>query len=87
MQIDFTQEPDRNLKFFIKSGGKQMLEKINSLIKAINETPFQGIGKPEPLQHRLAGLCSRRISQEHRLIYELTRNRILIYSLRGYCEK
>ncbi len=87
MQIDFTQEADKDLKFFIKSGNRQIVEKVNALIKAINEDPFQGIGKPEPLQYQFSGLWSRRINHEHRLIYEVQKNRILIHSLRGHYQK
>ena len=48
---------------------KKILVKINDLISAIDRDPFQGIGKPEPLRHGLKGFWSRRITQEHRLIY------------------
>ncbi len=64
-----------------------MVEKVNALIKAINENPFQGIGKPEPLQYQFSGLWSRRINHEHRLIYEVQKDRILIHSLRGHYQK
>ncbi len=87
MQIDFTLEADRDLKFFIKSGNKQTLEKISSLIKAIEENPFQGIGKPEPLKYQFTGVWSRRINHEHRLIYEVLPGKIIIHSLRGHYEK
>jgi toxin YoeB len=47
-------------------------ERINELIVNIRETPFKGIGKPEPLKHDLAGWWSRRITSEHRLVYRVT---------------
>ena len=47
---------------------KKMLKKINDLIKAIKSSPFEGIGKPEPLKYDLAGFWSRRIDREHRLV-------------------
>lgn len=47
---------------------KKLLNRINELIKAIKRTPFEGIGKPEPLKHALAGYWSRRINDEHRLV-------------------
>ncbi|MCZ7471345.1 MULTISPECIES: Txe/YoeB family addiction module toxin [Rhizobium/Agrobacterium group] len=50
---------------------RKMLERINELIKDCRRHPFEGIGKPEPLRFQLKGLWSRRISQEHRLVYEL----------------
>ena len=48
---------------------KQMLKRINALIKECQRTPFEGTGKPEPLKHQLAGFWSRRIDQTHRLVY------------------
>ena len=45
-----------------------MLQRINALIKEIQRTPFEGTGKPEPLNHGLAGYWSRRITEEHRII-------------------
>ena len=51
---------------------KASLKKINSLIKEIERTPFEGSGKPEPLRHNLAGYWSRRINLEHRLVYKVS---------------
>ena len=59
-----------------------MLRKINELIKDIQRTPFEGRGKPEPLKYDLAGFWSRRINREHRLVYQVVNNTILIYSCR-----
>ncbi|MET4083268.1 toxin YoeB [Pedobacter sp. UYP30] len=84
MQIDFTEDADKHLKFFIKSGNKSILKKVAELIKAIDENPFEGIGKPEPLKYEMTGLWSRRINQEHRLIYEITTDIILIHSIKGH---
>jgi toxin YoeB len=61
---------------------KRILKKINELIKDIQRTPFEGIGKPEPLKYDLAGYWSRRIDLEHRLVYQYHDNEILIYSCR-----
>jgi toxin YoeB len=52
------------------------------LIKHIQRTPYDGLGKPEPLQHGLAGYCSRRIDAEHRMVYKPMHNSILIAQLR-----
>lgn len=49
---------------------KKILQRINDLIKDIKRSPFEGIGKPEPLKFDLAGKWSRRINDEHRLVYE-----------------
>ena len=61
---------------------KSTLKKINLLIKDIKRTPFEGIGKPELLKYELAGCWSRRITHEHRLVYEVTENGISIVSCR-----
>ena len=61
---------------------KKMLKKINSLIRDIQSSPFNGIGKPEPLKYDLAGLWSRRIDREHRLVYKVEGNDVFIYSCR-----
>lgn len=59
---------------------KQVLKKINSLIKDIQKHPYEGLGKPEPLKYDLAGFWSRRIDREHRLVYQVVNQEILIYS-------
>jgi toxin YoeB len=71
MQIDFSDKAKSDLDFWIKSGNKGILNKIYSLIEDIQLHPFEGIGKPEPLKHHLTGRWSRRINQEHRIIYRV----------------
>ena len=61
---------------------KSMLKKINSLVKEIERAPFEGSGKPEPLKHNLAGLWSRRINLEHRLIYQIDNDSVIIHQCR-----
>jgi toxin YoeB len=61
---------------------KKILKKINSLIKEIQRSPYEGNGKPEPLKFDLAGLWSRRIDLEHRLVYKVDRDDLLIYACR-----
>ena len=63
-----------------QSQDKKILKKINSLIKDIKRDPFDGIGKPEPLKYELSGCWSRRISDEHRLVYEVTEYSIVMIS-------
>ncbi len=65
-----------------QSEDKRMLKKINELIKDIQRTPYEGMGKPEPLKYDLSGLWSRRINREHRLVYQANETEILIYSCR-----
>ena len=61
---------------------KKMVKRINSLIKDIQRSPFEGIGKPEPLKHALSGYWSRRINDEHRIIYKVDSDSIHIAQLR-----
>lgn len=59
-----------------------MLERINRLINIARRTPFEGIGKPEPLKHGLSGYWSRRLNDEHRFVYKPADDALLIASLR-----
>lgn len=61
---------------------KRLVRRINELIEATKRDPFSGIGKPEPLKHALAGFWSRRITDEHRIVYEAERDALLIGQLR-----
>lgn len=61
---------------------KKVLARINALIKETTRTPFQGTGKPEALKHALAGYWSRRINDEHRMVYKVDRDSLLIAQLR-----
>lgn len=61
---------------------KKILKKINDLIKDIRRSPYDGIGKPEPLKYDLGGLWSRRINLEHRLVYKIESEEILIFGCR-----
>jgi toxin YoeB len=57
---------------------KKTLKKINDLIKEIKRSPYEGLGKPEPLRHQLQGYWSRRIDIEHRLVYKVEDRRTLV---------
>ncbi|MFI3198937.1 MAG: Txe/YoeB family addiction module toxin [Methylococcaceae bacterium] len=61
---------------------KKMLKRINSLIKDIKRKPFEGIGNPEPLKHNWSGFWSRRIDHEHRLVYQVNEDAIIIVQCR-----
>ncbi len=67
-----------------QSQDKRILKRINQLVKDISRNPFDGIGKPEPLKGNLAGLWSRRIDEEHRLVYAVEDKAVLIFSCRGH---
>ena len=58
--------------------------KIDRLIRDISRDPFKGLGKPEPLKYQFQGFWSRRITQEHRLIYRLVNDVVVIVSLKGH---
>jgi toxin YoeB len=81
MRIIFTTNSWEDYTSWLSSD-KKMLKKINELIKDIQRTPFDGKGKPEPLKYDLAGFWSKRIDLEHRLVYRVENNEILIYSCR-----
>ncbi len=61
---------------------KAMIKRIHQLIQDIQRSPFEGIGKPEPLKHSLAGYWSRRIDGEHRFVYQVGKSGLLIAQLR-----
>ena len=86
MEIIYSDEAKRDIEYWKKSGNTGIQKKIQQILDAIAENPFGGIGKPEPLKHNLAGLWSRRISYEHRVVYKFLENSatIKIYSLRGH---
>ena len=63
---------------------KKVFRRIKDLIKDISRTPFEGIGKPEPLKHELSGYWSRRITDEHRLVYKVSDNTVYILSCRKH---
>lgn len=63
---------------------RQMLKRVNVLIKDIDRHGNEGIGKPEPLKHSLAGYWSRRINDEHRLVYTIKNGQIYIISYRHH---
>lgn len=59
---------------FWQANDRQMLKRLNTLIRECQRTPFEGIGNPEPLKHEFAGWWSRRIDKEHRLVYRVSDN-------------
>jgi len=61
---------------------KKQLRRINTLVKDIKRQPFEGIGDPEPLKHNWSGYWSRRIDREHRLVYKVTDDAIIIAQCR-----
>ena len=74
-QAVFQPEFRQDLSFWVKTDRKIAL-RVLELVEAVMKDPFDGIGKPEPLKFLLAGCWSRRITQEHRLVYRVSENRI-----------
>ena len=70
-----------------QNNNKTILKKINALIKETIRTPFSGTGKPEALKGDLSGFWSRRINEEHRLVYAVLDNRIIISQCRYHYQK
>jgi toxin YoeB len=83
-KIDFSEQAQADIEFFKKSGNLSVLNKILILLEEITESPFTGTGKPKMLKYNLSGCWSRRINQEHRLIYEVINDRILVHSAKGH---
>ncbi len=86
-QLEFTEKALEDIEFFKKTGNIKLLKKIYLLLDQITQTPFEGIGKPEPLKHHLSGFWSRRIDREHRIIYKVENEKIIIiFSTKGHYE-
>ena len=81
MNLLFTDEAWEDYGYW-QSHDKKLLKKINSLLKEIKRNPFEGTGKPEALKHELQGCWSRRINQEHRLVYEVFDTQINVLACR-----
>ena len=71
---------------FWQQGDKQMLRRVNQLIRDTQRDPLAGLGKPEPLKHDLAGFWSRRITDEHRIVYQMDGDEVLIAQCRHHYE-
>ena len=81
MKLTFHEEAWEDYLYW-QSSDRQQLKKINALLRECLRTPFAGTGKPEPLKGEFAGWWSRRIDQEHRLVYRATGDSLLIAQCR-----
>lgn len=79
--LEFDPAAFEDLSWWIKKDRKKAL-RIIDLIKDVQRSPFEGIGKPEPLKHELSGCWSRRIDKEHRLVYQIKDDKIRILACR-----
>ena len=86
MTITFTELSWQDYLFWQKND-KQKTKRINELIKDISRTPFEGIGKPEALRFKYSGYWSRRIDEEHRLIYRVVDDEIQVLKCRFHYEE
>ena len=81
MKIVFADQGWEDFSYWIEHDRK-MAARIVRLIKEIESQPFEGLGKPEPLRHDMTGFWSRRITDEHRLVYGIEKNHLLIAQAR-----
>ncbi|GAB6121026.1 Txe/YoeB family addiction module toxin [Dysgonomonas termitidis] len=81
MEMIYSPQALEDIEYWKKSGNVGIMNKITRLLEDIEEHPFTGIGKPEPLRHDLTGYWSRRINAEHRIIYSVHEDMIEVYIL------
>ena len=86
MRVSFSENAWQEYVSWV-SEDKKVLRKINELIREIQRTPFKGRGKPEPLKFDLSGLWSRRIDREHRLVYKVKGDELIIYGCRYHYDE
>lgn len=85
MRLVFTPSAWEDYLWF-QDRDRKLLKRINQLIEDVKRSPFQGIGKPEPLKGELSGYWSRRINDEHRLVYSVTAKEVVIVACRYHYE-
>lgn len=84
--LSWTREAWSDYKYW-QTQDKKTLRRINKLIRDTQRTPFEGIGKPEPLKESLSGFWSRRIDDSHRLVYVVEKQQLTIISCRYHYER
>ncbi|TRZ78725.1 MAG: Txe/YoeB family addiction module toxin [Chitinophagaceae bacterium] len=82
MEIELTDNAIADITYWKLNNQIKIIKRINALLENILSTPYTGIGKPEPLKFKLAGLWSRRINKEHRIVYRVYKNKIEVLSAR-----
>ncbi len=85
-KLDFSKQAVEDIEFHKRSGKKAILKKLHALLNEIADHPFEGSGKPEALKYTLKGCWSRRITSEHRLVYEVSTETVFIHSALGHYE-
>ena len=86
MRLIFTESAWSDYQWF-QERDRQLLKRINALIKDVVRSPFEGIGKPEALKADLSGFWSRRINEEHRLVYTIKEGDVVIVACRYHYGK
>ncbi len=81
MKLIFSQDAWEDYLYWQKNN-RQLLNRVNLLIRDILRSPFEGVGAPEPLKHGLTGYWSRRINSEHRLVYKVEGDSVMIAQCR-----
>jgi len=82
VEIIFSSKALEHIQYWKKSGNKRVMDKITALLEEIQRNPYEGTGKPEALKHNWTGYWSRRITSEHRLVYKIEGDTILVAQLR-----
>ncbi|MCX6973869.1 MAG: Txe/YoeB family addiction module toxin [Verrucomicrobia bacterium] len=86
MNLTFTPQAWEDYQFWVQTD-KKIIKRINELVKDILRSPLEGIGKPEPLRQGLSGYWSRRITEEHRLVYRPVESGVILVQLRYHYKK
>lgn len=84
MEIVISEQAQKHIEYWKNSKNIKIQERIVNLKNAIIATPYQGIGNPEPLKHKLSGKWSRRIDKVNRFVYSIIDDKLHIYSLKGH---
>jgi toxin YoeB len=79
MEIVFSPQAQADREYWKQTGNVRIMKRITSLLTDIQQHPFTGIGRPEPLKGDLQGMWSRRITDEHRLVYSIASGMIYVY--------
>lgn len=76
--VEISSKARKELQFHYKSGNKSVISKIEQIFLELSETPYTGIGNPEPLKYKLTGYWSRRINRKDRIIYKVYEDRVVV---------
>ena len=82
-ELRFKTNAIEDMEFWLKNDRK-LLQKAIRILKECQKMPFEGIGKPEPLKENFKGLWSRRLDDEHRIVYGVTDDEIIVYQMKGH---